>query len=239
MACTTEIPVGEIIDRAIRIGNALVAKLETLNNLSKNLMNEVNQMHYQVSRCSSQQPMCCTICIRIKHVCIKFCTGQACPRSDIKKQLEKIQKIQSQIEEVVNGEIKENQGGIIPIINNVVPKLLEDVDKLIRKPMKQCISEISPEILAEQPQVSLSSCESSLRAIGPKGKIIENCCYEQPEFKECLNKCYLEKGQENYKKCLEECLRKKAEELKNSGKTREGEIIATCRHKINFYCCGK
>jgi len=237
MACSTEIPVGEIIDRAKRIGSKLVERLEALVAADNELISAVDEMQVLVSQCSSKN--CFPVCYCYKGKCIEVgCFGSPCPSAEISEQAKKIEQIQKDIEKLVKEEKKEEMG-IIPIIDKVVPKLLEDVDKLIRKPMKQCISEISPEMLEGQPQVILSDCESALRAIGPKGKIIENCCYEQPEFKECLNNCYLEKGQEKYKKCLEECLKKKSDDLKGAGKTRGGEIIATCRHKINFYCCGK
>lgn len=236
MACKQEIPVGEILDRAIRISNTLAQKMQYLNNLSKDMVDEVNELHTEISRCSSQQPMCCSFCIRIKGVCIRLCIGIGCPWNDIKHQLERIEDIRDLIRQTVYG-----QDGIFFIIDNVIPKLLEDLDNYLylSKPLKECITETSPEAAEELPPIILADCESALRAIGPERRVIENCCLDEPEFQKCLDQCHLKEGQEQYKDCLRDCLKSESETLRNQNKIRESEIIATCMHKMNFYCCGK
>ena len=46
MACTTKIPVGEIIDRAERIANRLIANLESLINLDRQLEQAIDQARF-------------------------------------------------------------------------------------------------------------------------------------------------------------------------------------------------
>jgi len=228
MACTTKIPAGEIIDRAKRIANRLINRLETLIDLDRQMIQAVDEMHVLVSKCSSQQPMCCALCIRIKGVCvIQRCIGRACYFSDIDDKADEIAEIQGKIEEVVNDEDEKNMG-IIPIIDNVVPKLLEDLNKIIRKPLKECITDIPTESAVEstEVQVILSDCESSVRAVGPDGVVIQKCCLEESEFQNCLQQCYTKSGQD-YEKCLNDCL-----------KGANNEEISICNHRINFYCCG-
>lgn len=236
MACRTEIPVGDILDRAIKISNALVQKMQLLNGLSKDMIDETNELHRDVSRCSSQQPMCCSFCIRIYGVCIKLCIGVACPWSDIKHQLEKIEDIEELIQLTVYG-----PEGIVFIIDKAIPKLLEDLNNYVYliNPLKECISESAPEAAQELAPVILADCESALRAVGPTQRVIQNCCLNEPEFQKCLKKCALKLGQEEYKKCLYPCLQTESQDLRSKGKTQEAEIIATCSNKINYYCCGK
>ncbi len=230
MACTVEIPVGEIIDRAKRIGYKLTERLEALSQKNREMAEAVDKMHVLVSECTSQLPRCISICIQVKSVCvIELCVGSPCPFSEIAEQLEKIKEIKSQIEEIVDETIN--------IIDKVVPKLLEDLENELRGPMKVCVTELLTEFEWEQEMILLADCESALHSDGPKG-VIRYCCFQEPEYNECLNKCYLEEGQKKYKECLEDCLKEKSKELKRSGKTKESEIIANCLHQNNFYCCG-
>ena len=274
MACPTEIPVGEIIDRTLEIGNLLVEKLEKLAELDKKMIDAVDNMHILVSQCSSRrcEPDCGLRCTRYRCVrlhcdedgecqCLEWkcverqcqgeeCFGNPCPE-EIAEQLEKIQSIQEEIKNVTEG--KEETGeetaeerieniGLISIANKNIPqKILEDLE-LIREKMGSCVWDISPDISWEQSplegQDTLFTCKGAIRASDPEGIIIQNCCSEEPPFKECLRLCSLEKGEKNYKQCLQDCLIEKSEGLENAGEKEESEIIKTCRHKLNFYCCG-
>ncbi len=174
-----------------------------------------------------------------------------CPYEEIDAQIEKIQEIHQRITEAIEG--KEENGeetpeekivniGIISIIDGVIPKILKDLEIIIREGMKTCISEIPSDVSdskeAFEDLMLLSTCESALKGVGPDGIIIQNCCLEQDEFQECLRLCYLQEGNEKYKDCLQKCLEEKAEESEAAGFKEEAEILKTCRHKLNFYCCG-
>ncbi len=239
-ACTTEVPVGEIIDRTKRVGQLLVSRMEELVAKNKEMIEAVEEIQVLVSQCTSQVPNCYSVCIQYKGRCVyQRCHGNPCPFSQISSQASEINRIQEEIEALVEEEGIEEMG-IIPIIDTVAPAILEDLAKEVRKPMKECITDSA---VAEQnpdiPQAILSNCQDSLRSIGPKGVVIQNCCLAEPEFQQCLDKCYLEEGQENYKGCLRDCLSEKSQNLRAAGRIRESEIIATCNHTMNFYCCGK
>jgi len=64
-ACSIEIPVGEIIDRAKRITALLINKLEQLIILEKEMIEAVDQMQVLISQCSSQR--CTFSTIRRRH----------------------------------------------------------------------------------------------------------------------------------------------------------------------------
>lgn len=236
MACTIEVPVGEIIDRTKRVARFLVSQMKELVEKDKEMIEAVDEMQVLVSQCSSKN--CVSSCTETDDdECIEKCVGTACPFAEIKKQAEKIDEIKEKIKIIVGCTCKKKPG-IITVIDQIVPKIIEDLNKEVRKNMKECISETSPERPEALSPIILSDCESALRAVGLEGKTIQNCCLEEPEFQKCLDECYLER-EEDYKKCLEDCLRKESENLKKAGKIRESEIIATCKHRINFYCCGK
>ena len=235
MACTTKIPAGEIIDRAKRIANRLINRLEALIDLDRQMILQVDVMHISVSMCSSQDPRCCTKCVLVGEACACMCVpcgvcngyGNACPWAQIDEQADKITEIQKKIEVVVN-ETKEDNIGIVPIIDKIVPNLLDDLDKIVRKPLKECITDIPVENAAEttEPQVMVSDCESAVRAVGPDGVVIQKCCLTEQQFQNCLLKCYLKAGQD-YENCLNDCL-----------KATNNEEISICNHSLNFYCCG-
>lgn len=79
-ACTTEAPVGEIIERAKRIGYSLIERLSKLSDLNKKTIEAVDKMHRVISQCTSQgiildypsQAFCWTVCDPI------FCSPVAC-----------------------------------------------------------------------------------------------------------------------------------------------------------------
>jgi hypothetical protein len=206
--------------------------------------------------------------------CIKRCGDNpqypygACPKTEIQNQLQKIIEIfdgkgqqdssnyQEGIKGVVSGP-KQNTSsaqnndqkekiGIVTMVDEIVPFLLEDLDKIIRFEMKMCVTDVPPEKILEdpdQPQLVLSDCERTLRSLGEEN-IIQKCCMDETAYQSCLYRCYLETNMNQadlqaktpafqvalngkYKTCLKDCL-----------KTSGGEI-AKCNHKINFYCCGK
>jgi len=233
-ACTTEIPVGEIIDRTLRTGNLLKEKMEQLIELDKEMVNAVDKMHQLVSQCSSRNchPYCFCYCCEPcpPNPCCGWCCteigcyGQPCPSGKIQSQLKEIQRIQEEIKDVIEGE-----KGIIPIIDKVIPKILEDLDEKVRKEMRFCVSDIAPEELESSDLIIvLLTCGGSERAVGPEapaGKIIQKCCLKEEPFQNCLEKCYLKEGYKKYKECLYGCIETKPED------------IIKCRHKLNFYCC--
>lgn len=253
-ACTTEAPVGEIIDRAKRTGYKLVERMETLIELDKKLIDAVDKLQVLVSQCTSQRCFSECICISCGKgggccPCIKECVGNPCPSGQIANQLDEIRRIWQEIVYVIEGkegnDTPENIG-IIPIIDKITPKILEDLEIIIRERMKTCVSEIPSDISGSEEAFKnlmlLSNCESAVGGVGPEGVIIQNCCLRQGEFQkefdECLGLCYLQKGDKKYKDCLQKCLEKKADELEMGGFKETAEILRTCRHKLNFYCCG-
>ncbi len=225
LACKSEVPVGDIIDRSERITNLLIKRLETLINLDRQMAQAIDELHVLISQCSSQQPMCCSFCIEVRikkvTVCIRQCIGQACPFSKIKEKVDEISRIQGKIEETVNDTDEQNMG-IIPIIDKVIPKILEDLEYEIRLPMRECIIKGSDKVLFD--------CQRLIGALDPAGDIIRTCCNKEPVFNECLDKCYLQEGEQKYKQCLTDCLDKRAEETGL-------QDVSWCRHQLNFFCC--
>lgn len=243
LACSIEIPVGEIIDRTKRIAWKITEKLENLIKLSEQMIKSVNEIHILVSQCSSQR--CKSNCRwdpggifssgKCRH---RDCRGEPCKKGEIEQKLKEIQEIQKQIKEVIEGKEKEGEEtspapafsaadkeekieniGIMPIINDLIPGLLIDLETKIRQPMKKCVK-----------NSFISSCPASLGTIGPEGKLLLNYCFEEDWFQNCLGLCYLEKGQSPYRKCLKDCLEEKTQETGI-------EEMTTCRHLFNFFCC--
>lgn len=183
-------------------------------------------------------------------ICIKYCQGQACPDEAISKKLQEItdivkgipneesseekKKEKEGIKDVVEGKKKEKQEsledeetreqiGIKPIIEDIVPKILEDLQYSIRDITKGCVADY-------REKNKLLNCLNARNGIKPDGRIISACCYTQDYFQECLSQCYLEKGIKDYKKCLNKCLEKQAQKYGI-------EDIKNCLHLVNFYCC--
>jgi len=232
-AVSYEVPVGEIIDRTLRIGNKIVFRLEELVELDELLMNAINQMHALISQCSSRSESdgrkgCYSICWCCDPKCKTCCKAEhqsinePCPTKKIDDQLKIIQDLYKQFELVVN-EKKDQQDetlevlGINPLIDDVVPNILSDLQK-IKYYMSVCSTIEHPDVLL--------TCERALGYSYEENKRIELCCMEQYPFNDCLQECYLEK---DYKKCLNNCLARKSKELND-------ESLVKCRHKINFYC---
>ncbi|GAH97359.1 unnamed protein product [marine sediment metagenome] len=248
-ACTTGIPVGEIIDRTKRTTKLLINKLEILVEKNKELIDAVDGLQVLVSQCSSRRCIPRCVCVSCGYHCTYCqeigCFGDPCPSKVISDQLDEIQTIQKEIKDIIDGKGNNDTPadiGVVPIIEKVIPKILEDLEIIIRAGMQSCVSEIPSDISGSEEAFKnlmlLSNCESAIRGVGPEGIIIQNCCLEQDEFQECLGLCYLQEGDEKYKDCLQKCLEEKAKELEIAGFKEEAEIIKTCRHKLNFYCCG-
>ena len=100
IACTQEAPIGEVIDRAQRLGKKLVERLELLIKLDGEMIEAVDKLHQLISQCSAQSPDCSTVCtctardesgncISCDARCIS-CEG-VCPFDDIEDQIKVIQ----------------------------------------------------------------------------------------------------------------------------------------------------
>lgn len=236
LSCPLEAPVGDIIDRAKRLGYKLVTRLWELGQQNRQLAQEIDKLHVLVSQCSSQ--VCTTICTSSRAYCGgDNGTSVPCPYTEIDRQVDKIIKTFDEIEKTVLEPGPGEKIGIIPMIDQLIVALLEDLRKEVRHTMQGCSAVTLTGPLAGEPAELLQDCQSVMGSDGPEG-VIENCCLQEPEFQECLQECYLEEGQQNYRACLQGCLIDKSDELKRAGRTRESEIIRTCRNKINFYCCG-
>lgn len=250
MACSKEAPVGEITDRALRTGKLLVEKMEKLFEGGKKMIDAVDKLQILVSQCSSRRctPACsCYCCVPGPFGCIAYCCaeigcfGEACPKDDIRKQLEKINGIKEEINKLVNGKLegetleeKEENIGIITIIDEMVPEILKELESTIRYPMKHCASKEW-----EEQETILLNCLQAAGATTPEGKVINFCCNtyywkgnekQQTPFGDCFGECYLEKGQEKHRKCVQECLNRKGKELNDKD-------LPLCLHYLNFYCC--
>lgn len=257
--CQEEIAVGEFIDRAKRLGYKLVERLEKLNDLNKDLIDAVNELHGLISQCSSQrcQPVVLpdgTI------VCQPINPEGACPLESIERKTQEIISIvegspssAAAIDKKTEGIIdvvkrtvpeppepldaeRKEQIGILVIIKDIIPQFIKDFRSKVEIPMKECISDLpTDEEMSEetdQAVMALSDCESSNMYTEAKG-LIEKCCYEEKDFQDCLFQCYLEENYNKYKECLRKCFEKKEQE------DPQAKGLAKCKHLVNFYCCGK
>ena len=224
-SCFQEVPIGEMIDRTKRTAQLLIQRMEKLNNLQKEMIGAIDRMNVLVSQCSSKK--CQVICMDVcdDNGCTRTCTcGESpCPDNEIENQFEEIERIQKEIEKTIS-ETKETKEeiGIVSIIEKIIPTILKDLESIIWYPMKECVRKGENKVLFDTQRV--------IGAIDPKGIIIRTPCYKEPVFEECLNNCFLKKGQQEYRKCLEDCLYQKSVEY-------DLEQIAWCRHLLNFYCC--
>ena len=125
--------------------------------------------------------------------------------------------------------------GIIPLIDEIIPEILNDLEEKVRQPMHEC----SSKNWAEQTK-SLFNCIQAKGAIKPGGKVIFDCCriesldnqgnLIQTVYGDCFEECYLEKGIEKHRECVQTCLDKKAQVL-------DDQELSRCTHELNFYCC--
>jgi hypothetical protein len=271
VTCKKEASVGEIIDRSKRITIFMLQRMDRMLDLGKQMIEATEKMHNLISQCSSRR--CDSVCLGECGECMKVCVVSLrrypegpCPLKDIDEHYEKIiSEIRKNMDETIQGKNEEERTssaanpaqsgeeetrsenrteiGMIPLIDKVVAKLLEDLKLHVRDEMYSCFtaSESEEAFLTGQGEeretaLKLNNCTKSINAMGPE-RLIENCCYDQEEFNECLGSCYLEEGQEKYKKCLNKCLNEKSKELAKRGEKIKSRVILTCQHELNFYCC--
>ncbi len=242
LACSTEVPFGELSERAKRTAELLIEKFETIISLEKELIDRFDKMEQGISRCSAKK--CLHPCIYIPPtpiepvpLCIElFCHEQPCPEDDIDDQFSRIQYIRDQIDLLVNGakpyDTPENVG-IIRLLDTHIPIILEELEKTIRVPMKECAYE------STGTSKYLINCYQTIGALVPSGRIVTECGVtekivngqmQDTTYGECYEECFLQKTQKKYRICLNDCLLKKGEELNDSA-------LPHLMNSFNFYCC--
>jgi len=240
LACSREAPVGEIIDRTKRTTSLLINKLETLVEWDKKLIDAVDRLQVLVSQCSSRRcyPICqcvscgwhCRYCVEVGCFVRPELDG-VCPKGEIDDQLREIQDIYQEITNLIEG-MGDNETpeeiGILPIIDEIVPEILKDLQIEVRYPMSICSS-----TTFEERDVSFRSCKETIGSTDPDGVLVNECCIAwnedlggQTKFGDCLEECYLERGQTEYRECLQSCLDEGGD-----------EELGWCRHHLNFFCC--
>ncbi len=101
-----EVPIGKIIDRTKRLGNKLVERLEKLNDLSRQMINAVDQFHALVSQCNSQR------CTNQETIC----TGVPCPKTEITNQIQIIKDIINGVPEKIDDVNAKDKEGIKDVV---------------------------------------------------------------------------------------------------------------------------
>jgi len=264
--CHAEVPVGEFIETAKRLGYKLVERLENLASLDQQLISAVDKLHILISQCSSRN--CKSVCRlecwgrhnRHKKCVTKECKGDPCPTSEIEDQIKTINKIVSQITEVVQAQknqaqinippgqpLEKHNIGIVTIIDNILPDYLYDFDATVRTYMQNCFT---PYYVGEQHPERISALISCQSALGGgftfpfKLKARPTCLDPDPNtrdwYDQCFTDCYLKwnnglvvlKYYDGFKMCFENCLKKTADQ-------RNEEDIKGVIHKLNFFCCGQ
>ena len=241
MACGTEAVFGDLSDRVKRITQLLIDKFEKIAELDKKLIKKTDELQRAISECTSKRciPICqkiyvygaCVACIEIG------CFGEPCPMSKINNIFDDIREIRDEIGFLIDGRggaVTPENIGIITLIDEYVPQILEELEKTIRQPMKECSFEN-----LEKKGTVLFNCSQSKGAITPEGKMILYCCQtektqngaeQRTSFGDCFEECYLEENQEEHRECVNLCLVRKANELND-------DQLARCIHELNFYCC--
>jgi len=266
MACSDEAPVGEIIDRTKRAAQLLIDKLEQFIEKTKKLTTAVDQLQVLISQCSSQrgcERRCTSFpCGCGSDPCINKCQGWAyscadssgpypseckerdentpCPYKEIEEKLEKIQKIWQEIKDLVEGKDSNDTPetiGIVPLIDEIIPAILEDLGKEVRIPMHKCSSsdwqkrdtvlfnsdQVLGAIVPPQNQVLRFSCQTESWD-ADKQKMVQTI------YGDCFEECYLEIGQDKNRECVNSCLNDKAQQTNDPD-------LAGCFNSLNFYCC--
>lgn len=241
LACSSEVPLGELSEKAKRTTELLIEKFETIIDLEKELIDRFDKMEQAISKCSAKK--CLHPCIWIPPtpislpICLElWCQEQPCPRDEIDDQYSRIQQIRDQIDLLVNGaepyDTAENIG-IIRLLDTHIPVILEELEKTIRIPMKECSYE------ATGTSKYLINCYQALGALVPSGRIVTECGVtekivngqiQDTTYGQCFEECYLETSQKDYRICLNDCLIRKGEELNDSD-------LPHLMHSLNFYCC--
>ncbi len=243
-ACFNEIPLGDIVERTLRTGSLMTEKMQTLIELDRELISEVDKLHVLISKCTSQSPSCYSVCIPVFDDgdlvgCDEWCEGSACPYGEISEQAKKIQQIlerKNGINFIIdNPKIVDKKGmqkktpkeeiGLRSIIESIIPPILKDLQLKVRQPMLVC-----------EPQHggNLLPCNRSIGKTTPEKGLIEGCAREEDFFQPCLEKCYLKENMEEYNLCLQGCLL--LQEQNYSG-LEGSEKIPGYRHRLNFFCC--
>ncbi len=241
MACSDEAPVGEIIDRAERVAQLLIDKLGQLVGKDKELINAVDKLQVLVSQCSSRRCTPSCYCTGGKHpYCVEIgCLGIPCPLPEINDQLNKIQKIWEEIRDIIEGKGNNDTPtdiGILPIIKEIAPEILKDLEEKVRIPMKKC----SSSNWLEQDKALFNCRQIKEATVPPENQTVKDCYpiknwgdqgeETQTEYGDCYEECYLKKGIVEHRKCVQQCLDEKAQQLGD-------EDIAHCANQLNFYCC--
>jgi len=237
LACSAEAPIGEYFDRVKRITNLIIENFDRIIELEKDLQERIDQFQEAISECSSRN--CVHACIWIPAtpvnppVCIEtYCQGSPCP-DDVDHEFEHMIAIREEIDLLVNGEdphdTPENVG-LLVLIDEYVPILLEELQKNIRIPMKEC----TITTLGGKDRI-FQNCSMSLGATNPDGEAVQLCCQteengQRTAFGDCYEECYLERSQADHRTCIYDCLHAAGNELGD-------DTLPFCMHELNFYCC--
>lgn len=241
MACGTEAAFGEISDRVKRITQLLIDKFEKIVELDKELIEKTDELQRAISECTSKR--CIPICqkIYVYGVCVACveigCFGFPCPMGKINDIFDDIEEIRDEIGFLIDGrggDVTPENIGIITLIDEYVPQILEELEKFIRTPMKECFFED-----LEKKGTVLFNCSQSKGATTSEGRIILYCCQteetqngveQRTSFGDCFEECYLEREHREHRECVNLCLVRRAIELND-------DQLAKCIHELNFYCC--
>jgi hypothetical protein len=236
----------ERLEKLINLGQQMINEVNQLHVFVSQCS---SQRCFSFCRCAVCEDDACCDCIKSCGDNPQYPEG-ACPKADIQKQFDKINDILEGVPEGQGDDVKDEEGikdvvegpkkqdseedeeareqiGIITIIDEIVPKIIEDLAGPVRASMKTCLADVPNEETGEhdQPQVVLSDCISTIGSLGDGGEI-RKCCLGEQSYNDCLIQCYLETG-EAYKNCLGGCINQK------------GGETADCHHQINFFCCGQ
>jgi len=266
MACSSEAPAGEIIDRAKRVTQLLIDKLEMLVGKDKEMIDAVDKLQVLISQCSSkrgcERRCTCFHCGCGHHPCIDRCQGwiyccadssgsypstckdrdkdTPCPYQEIEDQLKEIQRIWQEIKDIIDGKGSNDTPaniGIIPIIEGIAPEIIKDLEREVRKPIHDC----SSEDWLEQDTVLFNCLQAKMATIPPENAVLRECCQTQAQ-----NKDTGKMEQTIYGDCFGECYLEKGQEkhrecvqkcLDGLAVMLNDPEIAQCIHELNFYCC--
>lgn len=250
LACDINIPYGEVLDKSHRMARLLINNLETVADRGEKMLESIDRLEVLVSQCSSSLcfPFCICITVYGVKVCIgsPYCFGPGCPNDEIDREIEKIKQYNTEITNAINGTTPYNgklpynspeRMGIKPLFNDLVPDLLESMEKTIRDPMEQCVYEKPVDA-----DVAFWPCAQALGGTDASGKMINKCMAgTKGEWKDtlyggCLNNCFLTESSQTkkgnytprfeaskYHQCLDECMAL--------------VCIYNYNHELNFFCC--
>lgn len=256
--CTKEIPVGEIIDRAKRVGYKLVERLEKIIKLNEELIGAAKDLHTSISQCSSQGPStnpnrsgCFSVCQEtVLGVCIKSCQGNPCPDGQISNNIDTIKDIvKGKPDKLAENEEKKEKEGIRDVVEGKrkeKEESREDPERREQVGINTIIDDVVPSLIlsidlavrqplkqcvsGDRSKTDAFNCSNAKNGVGPDGKLILDCCYSESWYQDCLSQCYLETDEKKYKECLGQCQGKAAKKFKEPA-------ISRCFNAVNFYCC--